>query len=101
MNAPQLVTVSATAEAAPDIEHLYFAADQRDKFEVLRKVVHSAKIAQALVFINKSDDVELTVDKLNYHGLTAAGIHGSFNKEDRKTALEGFRKGRPRAAGCF
>lgn len=94
MNSPELVSVESKAETRPDIEHMYFVTDQRDKFEVLRKVVRSGNIAQALVFINKSDDVELTVDKLNYHGMSAAGIHGRFVKEDRKKAMDGFRNGR-------
>lgn len=95
MNNPQLVSVSAkNAEVMPNLEHLYFAADQRDKFEILRKIIRTTNIAQALVFINHSDDVELTVDKLNYHSITAAGIHGSFLKEDRKKAMEGFKNGK-------
>lgn len=94
MRSPLLVSVSNKAETAPDIVHWYFVAEQRDKFETLRKVIHSSGLDQALVFINKSDDVGLTVDKLNYHSLTAAGIHGSFGKEDRKKAMDGFRSGK-------
>jgi len=78
----------------PDIEHIYFVVERRDKFELLRKIVRAIPIDRALVFINRSDDVELTVDKLNYNGLTAAGIHGRFLKEDRKRAMEAFRSGK-------
>ncbi|MDF2572764.1 MAG: cshC [Sporomusa sp.] len=95
MNSPvEILSTQSKVENKPDIEHVYFVSDRRDKFEVLRKIVRSVNIEQALVFINRSDDVELTVDKLNYHGLTAAGIHGSFVKEDRKKAMEGFRSGK-------
>ncbi|MBP2635708.1 MAG: cshC [Firmicutes bacterium] len=95
MNNPaKIILAQTTDDSQPAIEHIYFLSDRRDKFEVLRKIVHAIPIDRALVFINRSDDVELTVDKLNYHGLTAAGIHGSFSKEDRKKAMEGFRKGK-------
>ncbi|SMC76673.1 DEAD/DEAH box helicase [Sporomusa malonica] len=95
MNSPvEILSTQSKAENKPDIEHVYFVSDRRDKFEVLRKIVRGVNIEQALVFINRSDDVELTVDKLNYHGLTAAGIHGSFVKEDRKKAMDGFRSGK-------
>lgn len=95
MHSPAVI-LSAPDKPAdmPAIQHIYFVSDRRDKFEVLRKIVSSLQIEQALVFINRSDDVALTVDKLNYHGLTAAGIHGKFLKEDRKKALEGFRRGK-------
>lgn len=95
MNNPvEILSTQSKDENKPDIEHVYFVSDRRDKFEVLRKIVRSVNIDQALVFINRSDDVELTVDKLNYHGLSAAGIHGSFVKQERKKAMDGFRSGK-------
>jgi ATP-dependent RNA helicase DeaD len=95
MNNPaEIILAHDQADIKPAIEHLYFVAEQRDKFELLRKIVRTIPIDRALVFINRSDDVELTVDKLKYHGLTAAGIHGRFVKEDRKKAMEGFRSGK-------
>jgi superfamily II DNA/RNA helicase len=95
MHSPvEILSAQNKPEDKPDIEHVYFVSERRDKFEVLRKIVNSINIDQALVFINRSDDVELTVDKLNYHGLIAAGIHGKFLKEDRKKAMEGFRNGK-------
>ena len=93
-NPVEILSAGNKPEDKPDIEHVYFVSDRRDKFEVLRKIVNSIHIDQALVFINRSDDVELTVDKLNYHGLIAAGIHGKFLKDDRKKAMEGFRNGK-------
>ncbi|QDR81097.1 DEAD/DEAH box helicase [Sporomusa termitida] len=90
----EILSARSKPEDKPDIKHVYFVSDRRDKFEALRKIVNSIHIDQALVFINRSADVELTVDKLNYHGLIAAGIHGKFLKEDRKKAMEGFRNGK-------
>ena len=95
MNNPvEILAAQDQADNKPDIEHIYFVAERRDKFELLRKIVRAIPIDRALVFINRSDDVELTVDKLNYNGLTAAGIHGRFLKEDRKKAMEAFRNGK-------
>lgn len=91
MNNPvEIVAAQEQAGNKPDIKHIYFVAERRDKFELLRKIVRAMPIDRALVFINRSDDVELTVDKLNYNGLTAAGIHGRFLKEDRKRPWMGF-----------
>jgi superfamily II DNA/RNA helicase len=95
MSNPIKILLAQDVEAnKPAIEHIYFLADQRDKFEVVRKIVQAMSIERALVFINRSVDLELTVDKLVYHGLAAAGIHGSFSKEDRKKAMDGFRNGK-------
>ncbi|MBP2654055.1 MAG: cshA 1 [Firmicutes bacterium] len=92
--APEVVIVEGQAEVPADISHLYILAEQRDKIEVLRKLIVNLKVSRGLVFINKSEAVEITVAKLNYHGLNAAGIHGSSAQADRKKAMDDFRSGK-------
>lgn len=91
---PEVIMVKEQGTVAPDIAHMVFLSEQRDKIEVLRKLAHSMHFQRALIFINNSGDIELTVAKLNYMGLKAAGIHGNFTKGDRKKALEDFRSGK-------
>lgn len=91
MRDPEVLMVNSQAVVAADIAHMYFVAEQRDKIEVLRKLVGLIKPERALVFLNKSDDIDITVVKLNHHGVKAAGLYGSSVKTDRKKALEEFR----------
>lgn len=93
---PEIVSVTGQNHVPPAIAHLFFLAEQRDKLEVLRKLVTHLQVEQALVFLNQPDAVETTVAKLNYHGLTAAAIYGTTSKADRQKALEGFRTGKIR-----
>lgn len=88
------VYIQAEYEARPDIAHWFFVAEMRDKIEILRKFVRSIEPAQALVFINRPENVAVTVAKLNYQGLAASGLHGSASKEERKKAMDDFRSGR-------
>jgi superfamily II DNA/RNA helicase len=78
----------------PNVEHLYIKAEQRDKIEVLRKLIAAIEPQRAIVFINKSDEIDITTSKLKFHKLNAVGIYGAAEKEDRKKALEGFRSGK-------
>ncbi|MBP2626082.1 MAG: box helicase domain protein [Firmicutes bacterium] len=94
MHAPEVLTIEGQIGDMPDITHLYFLAEQRDKIEVLRKIVALINNERVLIFINKSEEIETTAAKLEYHGLKAAGIHGSSFKGDRKKSLEDFRKGK-------
>lgn len=94
MKEPLVLLSSQEPEAAPDITHIYFTCEQRDKIEMLRKLVRTLPIQQGLVFINKGEAIEETVEKLNYHGLSAAGIYGSLIKSDRQKGLEAFRSGK-------
>ena len=88
--------IKAKSENAvnPNITHMYFISEQRDKIEILRKLVASINPEKAIVFINKSDETEIITSKLKYHKIKAEGIHGSSSKEDRQKALEGFRSGK-------
>lgn len=94
MRDPEVISAQGQANVPQDISHMYFVAEQRDKIEMLRKLVGHLKIERALVFINKSDNIETMAEKLKYHGLNAAAIHGDADKLGRKAAIEGFRKGK-------
>lgn len=76
------------------ILHDYILAAPREKFLMLRKVLAGEKPQKAIVFLNNPEQIEVTVDKLCFHGIRAAGIYGQAGKLDRKTALDDFREGR-------
>jgi superfamily II DNA/RNA helicase len=91
---PEIVVGEAKAAVPAAIEHIYLLAEQREKIEVLRKLVRSINPGKAVVFINRSEDIEVTAGKLRYHGLIAEGIHGSNTKLDRKRIMDAFRAGK-------
>jgi superfamily II DNA/RNA helicase len=93
MKEPEVIRIEETKTVNPNITHMYFIVEQRDKIEMLRKLVASIKPERAIVFINKSEEIEMTTMKLQYHKLKAFGIHGSATKEERKKAMEDFRNG--------
>lgn len=93
-NNPEVVRVSNLTQVAATITHQYFLSEQRDKFEALRKLVRIINPERALVFINKSEEIETTVEKLQFHGLNAVGIHGSTVKSERGKAMTEFQNGK-------
>ncbi|MDU1855931.1 MAG: C-terminal helicase domain-containing protein, partial [Clostridium baratii] len=68
--------------------------DERDKPEVLRKLIAAESPEKAIVFINRGYDVEMIAEKLNYHHKNAFAIHKRITKEQRQQALENFRNGK-------
>lgn len=94
MKEPELIKVQEQQMLNPQVQHIYLVAEQRDKLEVLRKLIAAEKPERGIVFINKSDEVEITTSKLKYHHINAFGIFGTAEKEDRKKALESFRNGK-------
>lgn len=91
---PEVIRVTEKARVASSITHEYFLVEQRDKFEVLRKLIRMIKPQRALIFVNQTEQIEMTVEKLNFHGLTTVGLHGSAIKSDRQKAMEDFRTGK-------
>lgn len=89
-----VVAIAAPTSVPPEIEHMYFVVESRDKIEFLRKLLASLQVKRALVFINTSAAIEETVAKLCHHGVSAIAIHGSSIKKDRQGAMESFRDGR-------
>lgn len=94
MKEPCVIKIESETPVSSTINHIYFTTEQRDKIEVLRKLIASINPEKAIIFINKSDDIQLTTSKLQYHHISAYGIYGSADKEERKKALEGFRNGK-------
>lgn len=91
---PQVVRVTEKVMIAPTISHMYFPAEQRDKIEVLRKLVRMVIPTRALIFINRSEEIEKMVEQLKFHGLEAEGIYGGASKINRRKAMDEFKSGK-------
>jgi superfamily II DNA/RNA helicase len=95
--APQHVVIRAGAAPVNErIEHLYLICEQRDKPDVLRRLVHAMGPERGLAFVHRNHRAEEVAAKLAFHQIPTTDLHGAFDKEDRKRAMEDFRKGRVR-----
>jgi len=94
MKEPVVVKITEIQTVSPTITHMYLVSEQRDKIEVLRKLVASIKPERAIVFLNKSDLIQTATSKLQYHHINAYAIYGTASREERKNALQGFRNGK-------
>ncbi len=93
MKEPAVIRSEEKSTVPDTIEHLCFLAEQREKFEVLRKAVRILEPRRAIVFASGIEEAELVTEKLKYHGFRAESLHGTNRKEERRKALEGFRSG--------
>lgn len=76
------------------IRHVYLVCQRRDKIRVLRSLIGAVKPKRAMVFINRTYDIEEAARRLQYHHYAAECIHGSEKKEERKRVIEQFRNGK-------
>jgi superfamily II DNA/RNA helicase len=82
-----------TAAVNENIEHLYLVCEERDKPDVLRKLLNAFDVPRSIVFVHRNDVAERVAAKLAHHKLAVADLSGELNKMDRKQAMDGIRSG--------
>jgi superfamily II DNA/RNA helicase len=94
MKEAEVIRLESKQTIPPSISHWYFETEQRDKLDVLIKLVRILNPQRAIVFLNKSDELDIITSKLKFNQLKAEGIHGTSVKLDRQKAMEDFKAGR-------
>lgn len=94
MNEADVVKIEESQLVNSNITHMYMMCEQRDKINMLRKLISSLNPERAIIFLNKNDEIQITTNKLKYHQLKVYGIYGNAPKEERQKAMEGFRTGK-------
>ncbi|MFC4711264.1 DEAD/DEAH box helicase [Planococcus dechangensis] len=74
------------------VTHSFIKVDERDKTDLLRSLSHM-KGVKALAFVNSLDQVLMKESKLKFRDAKIATLHSEMKKEERKKALDDFRKG--------
>jgi len=95
--APEVVMLQTRAAAVNEnIAHLYLVCEERDKPEVLRKLLHALRPERAMVFVHRNATAEEVAAKLAHHQIPVANLHAASDKRDRKQAMDDFRSGQVR-----
>ena len=90
--APDLVQIRAgAAKVNPAIDHFYIECEERDKPDVLRKLLHALRPERAIVFMHRNANAEEITEKLAYHHIPVADLHGAQDSVQRKQAMDAFR----------
>ena len=94
MNNPSLIKSGKEASVPELISHIFFRTEQRDKIDLLKKLIKSINPGKALVFINSTGGIDNLTSKLRYSGIKAESLHGTNFKKDRKKVMDDFRGGK-------
>lgn len=95
--APNLVMLqTGAAPVNENIEHLYLVCEERDKPDVLRKLLHALQPERAMVFVHRSETANQVASKLAHHKIPTADLHGALDKRERKRAMDDFRSAQVR-----
>ncbi len=91
---PDATMLQAGAAAVNEnIEHLYLICEERDKPEVLRKLLHAFDAQRSIVFVHRNDAAERIASRLAHHKVPVADLSAELGKAERKQAMDGIRSG--------
>ncbi|MCG7410038.1 DEAD/DEAH box helicase [Paenibacillus sp. ACRRX] len=93
MHEPVAIGIEPDKRVADSIEHLFFVTEERDKIDLLRRLVRHWKPKQAIVFVNDSQMIGEWESKLSYTQLSVGSLYGDAPKQERVNVLRRFREG--------
>ena len=88
-----LMLAPGAAAVNENIEHLYLVCEERDKPDVLRKLLHAFDLPRSIVFVHRNDVAERVASKLAHHKLAVADLNAELDKMERKRTMDGIRSG--------
>jgi superfamily II DNA/RNA helicase len=94
---PVRIEVTRPASVVATITQLFkFCPSTEDwqKREMLRDLIRSEKVKNAIIFCNRKRDVAILLKSLLKHGFNAGALHGDMDQMSRMATLDAFREGR-------
>jgi len=93
LSSPKSIEVARPATTNIMIEQKLAITNPRKKREVLRALIASENIKNAIVFCNRKTTVRELAESLNRHGMAAGQIHGDMDQPSRIKELDKFKAG--------
>lgn len=94
MKQADVVRITRSREtSSSNVEHIYFVCDQRDKLDVVRRIVRMGSL-KALAFVRDIGNLSVYADKLRYMKIPVAVLHSEAEKTERAAAIAQFRSGK-------
>lgn len=90
---PLIIDVTDNLLNAPDIEQFYYEVTEKDKPELITRLLESNSLQLALIFCNTKSNVDKLVEILKTRGYFADALHGDMNQAQREKVMRGFRNG--------
>lgn len=92
MKSPETVRVQAREMTVPLIEQYFIKVPEREKFDVLSRLLDVQSPELAIVFGRTKRRVDELANALTVRGYTAEGIHGDLSQAKRISVLKNLKK---------
>ncbi|WML50197.1 DEAD/DEAH box helicase [Neobacillus sp. PS3-34] len=93
MKDPQIIRVKTKEMTVPLIEQYYLEVQEKNKFDVLTRLLDIQSPELAIIFGRTKRRVDELAEALIQRGYTAEGIHGDLSQAKRMSVLRKFKEG--------
>jgi ATP-dependent RNA helicase DeaD len=93
MRDPIQIGIKSKTVTVPGTEQTYFEVPEKQKFEVLCRLLDLQLPALAIVFVRTKRRVDELARALNERGYPAEGIHGDLAQSKRDSVMRAFKQG--------
>ncbi len=90
---PITVEVARANATATNVEQRFYSVDEDDKRAVVRQLIKTRALTQALVFVNSKLGAARLARSFERDGLKTAALHGDKSQDERLKSLEAFKRG--------
>ncbi len=90
---PETIRVKSREMTVPSTEQYYMEIHERQKFDILCRVLDMHATERAIVFGRTKRRVDELHEALNKRGYSAEGIHGDLTQARRDSVMNSFKRG--------
>lgn len=89
---PIEIKVAKINSGAQNVEHIYYMAHAKDRYEVLKRVVDMEPDIYGIIFCRTRRETKEVANKLMHEGYNADVLHGEMSQPMRDDAMNRFRQ---------
>jgi ATP-dependent RNA helicase DeaD len=93
MKSPEVIMINARQVTVPSIDQSYIEVEEKQKFDVLCRLLDTQSPDRAIVFGRTKRRVDELYEGLNVRGYSAEGIHGDMPQSRRDLVMRQFKEG--------
>ena len=90
---PITVEVARPNATATNVEQRFYSVAEDDKRAVVRQLLRSRALTQALVFVNSKIGAARLARSFEREGLKTSALHGDKSQDERLKSLDAFKRG--------
>ncbi len=85
------ITIGVRNSGAENVEHIYYVAQAKQRYLVLKRIVDLNPDIYGIVFCRTRQETKEVADHLMHDGYNADALHGDLSQAQRDTVMQKFR----------